>query len=141
MSTRGFTLVEMLVVVAIVTVLATVAVPVYRDQLIRSRRADAQALLMDVAARQESYYRDNRTFTTDMTKLGFGSDPVIAPGGHYSIDTAAGATASIATSFIATATRLDTQLADTRCGDFTINSERVTGVVNHSTSNPERECW
>jgi len=48
----GFTLIEMLVTVAVISILAAIAYPSYQDQVRRSRRAEAQSLLMDIGTRQ-----------------------------------------------------------------------------------------
>ena len=67
----GFTLIEILVVVAIIGVLAAIAVPSYRNSIIASNRSVAQAALLDLANRQEQFFLDNRTYTSDLTDLGY----------------------------------------------------------------------
>jgi type IV pilus assembly protein PilE len=57
---RGFTLIELMVTVAIVAILAAVAYPSYQNQVKRGRRAAAQAHLMDIAQRQQEYLLDGR---------------------------------------------------------------------------------
>jgi type IV pilus assembly protein PilE len=144
---HGFTLVELLVTVAIVSVLATLAVPIYTMQVNKVRRAEAQALLLEVASREEQFYLDNKTYTTDMTDLGYTSDPVSSDNGFYRIDVAAGATGSIESSFLATATRAGAQLSDTACGDFTLDSLSRRHVINYDDYDPllpnaePDNCW
>jgi type IV pilus assembly protein PilE len=145
----GFTLIELLIAVAIVAVLAAVAVPMYGNQVFKTRRADGQALLLEVASREEQFYLDHKTYTTDMTDLGYSSDPASSENGFYRIDVAAGATGSIASSFIATATRNGPQVEDSACGDFTLDSLSRRHVVNYTGydddpefSDPEpTNCW
>src|SRR5437773_9783700 len=60
--TRGFTLIEMMIVVAVVAILAAIALPAYQDQVRKSRRTAAEAFLMDVASRQQTYLIDSRNF-------------------------------------------------------------------------------
>jgi type IV pilus assembly protein PilE len=62
MKSRGFTLVEVMIVVAIVGILATVAVPSYRDYVLRSRLVDMTNALSDARVRLEQAYADNRSY-------------------------------------------------------------------------------
>jgi type IV pilus assembly protein PilE len=62
MKSRGFTLVEVMIVVAIVGILATVAVPSYRDYVLRSRLVEATSALSDARVRLEQAYADNRSY-------------------------------------------------------------------------------
>ena len=73
-QSAGFSLLELLVVVAIIGILATVAIPAYEGQVSKSRRVDGQEFLMDVMARQERYYSNNNTYTTDLTQLGLADE-------------------------------------------------------------------
>ena len=61
---RGFTAIELLITVAIVAILATVALPAYNNTLVRANRAAAQSYLLDLANREEQYLLDARTYTT-----------------------------------------------------------------------------
>jgi type IV pilus assembly protein PilE len=62
MRGRGFTLIELMVAVAIIAILAATAMPAYRDHAIRSQLIDATAALADQRVRMEQYYADNRTY-------------------------------------------------------------------------------
>lgn len=61
---QGFTLMEMLIVVAMVSILAAVAIPSYREYIKKSRRAEAQSYLLSVAARQQQFLVDTRAYAT-----------------------------------------------------------------------------
>ncbi|RTL19816.1 MAG: prepilin-type N-terminal cleavage/methylation domain-containing protein [Burkholderiales bacterium] len=61
-SAQGFTLIEVMITVAIVAILAAVALPQYRDYVTRSRLADASTGLSTVRAQMERYFQDNRTY-------------------------------------------------------------------------------
>jgi type IV pilus assembly protein PilE len=61
---RGFTLVELLVAMAIVGIIALFAYPSYEAYIVRSNRAAAQSVLLDVAQRQQQYLLDNRSYAT-----------------------------------------------------------------------------
>lgn len=64
---RGFTLIELMITIAIVAILAAVAVPQYRDYVVRSRLAEATAGLADARVRMEQFFQDNRTYPTHAT--------------------------------------------------------------------------
>ena len=66
---KGFTLVEMMIVVAIIGILSAIAFPSYSKYIMRGRRADAQAFLLDVAQRQQQYLLDARTYAGTLTDL------------------------------------------------------------------------
>jgi type IV pilus assembly protein PilE len=68
---RGFTLIEVMVVVTIIAILAAIALPSYNNYLRKGRRADAQAALTDVASRQQQYLMDARAYAPDLPTLGF----------------------------------------------------------------------
>ncbi|HEX9690464.1 MAG TPA: type IV pilin protein [Gemmatimonadales bacterium] len=61
-QSSGFTLIEALIVVIIMSVLAAIAYPAYTDYVIRSGLAEARTALADMRARMEHYFQDNRTF-------------------------------------------------------------------------------
>ena len=59
---KGFTLIELMIVVAIVSILAAVAFPSYQQHVLRGNRAEGRTALLDAAARLERYYSDNNKF-------------------------------------------------------------------------------
>lgn len=78
-KTAGFSLIELMIVVAIAAILAVIAYPSYQNKVYQSRRADAHAMLLDAAMRQERFNTDNNTYTTNLTLLGYTSNPAISP--------------------------------------------------------------
>lgn len=62
-AARGFTLIELMIVLAIVAILATIAYPSYQEQVRKSRRADAQAVLTEAAQWMERYYTQNNNYS------------------------------------------------------------------------------
>jgi type IV pilus assembly protein PilE len=67
---RGFTLVEMMIVVAVVAILAAIALPSYQSHLRKSKRAEAQAFMMAFAARQQQLMVDTRAFGSSISAVG-----------------------------------------------------------------------
>lgn len=76
---RGFTLIELLVVVAILAVLAAIAYPQYTNHVRKANRANAQAVMMDIANKEAFFLSSQRTYTTAISDLGVTlSDNVVA---------------------------------------------------------------
>lgn len=73
---EGFTLIELMIVVAIVGILASVAYPSYQNFVVRSNRSEAPRELVRLANLQEQLYVDSRSYTENMSDLGAGSTPV-----------------------------------------------------------------
>lgn len=68
---NGFTLIEVLITVAIVAILAAVAYPSYTSYIRKGKRATAQAALMDLAGKEQTYLLDRRVYTTVQGDIGF----------------------------------------------------------------------
>lgn len=66
---KGFSLIELMIVVVIVGILAAVAIPQYSKYVVRGNRAAAQAFLMDIASREKQYLLDARSYTDSLTTL------------------------------------------------------------------------
>lgn len=139
----GFTIVEMLVIMAVLAILATVAMPLYSDSVRKSGRAAAKGALMNVALRQEQFFLNNRRYSGTLTGLGLpdpyfvnkASDTVASTdaGRVYRI-TLANATA---TGFDAVASAVLDQSNDV-CGNYTLSS---TGNRSVSGGAGADVCW
>ncbi|NMH64739.1 type IV pilin protein [Shewanella salipaludis] len=124
----GFTLIELMIAVAVVGILAAIAYPSYIQYVAKSARSEGQAAVMRVANLQEQYYLDNRVYTEDMTKLGLGASPFVTEHQHYSVASKG------TTSFTITATPQGAQASrDTTCTSLTMTDAGVKG--------PKAECW
>lgn len=66
---RGFSLVELMVVVAVIAILAAIAYPSYQDYVIKANRTAAQAFMMDIANKEQQYLLDTRSYSSSLTDL------------------------------------------------------------------------
>ena len=71
----GFTLIELMIAVAIVGILVRLAYPAYTKSVMKSRRADAKTALLDLAAREERYLATANSYTNTATALGYNTGP------------------------------------------------------------------
>ena len=143
-SQGGFTLVELMVTVVVIALLAMVAIPAYNDSVRKGRRADAKAALEKIAARQEQYFMDNKTYTTDIEALGFSeigsSNEAYSTDNHYRIRVSSAS----ATAFKAEAQPMS---EDPECQQMTLNEGGNRGVeagTSPATAAPEwgaDACW
>jgi len=69
--TMGFTLIEVMIVVALIGILAALAYPSFVDSVRKSRRGDAQQGLMEAAQKLETFYARNAIYTADLTQVGY----------------------------------------------------------------------
>jgi type IV pilus assembly protein PilE len=134
---QGVTLLELMIVVVIVGILASIAVPTYRSYVMRSQRSDATAGLLRIASAQEKFYLRNNTYTNNLALLSLKDS---SEHGWY---TMAVPTADAST-FEATAVAPSSsaQSADSACGTFSINATGARGAkkADGSTDNTA-ECW
>ena len=101
---KGFTLIELMIVVAIIGLLATIALPAYNDYIRRGKIGEAITELAAFRVRQEQYFQDNRTYSSGGTTCG--AVPLTTPAVKYFTFTC---TAPTATTFTATATGIAAQ--------------------------------
>lgn len=133
----GFTLLELMIVLAILGILFSLALPAYQESIREGGRAEARSLLLQVAADQERFYSDNNSYSSAASPL---SRPIIAAlaseAGLYRVTVAACATGTIANCFIATATPQGAQAADT-CTSLTVSNTGLKGATGDSVDS----CW
>jgi len=72
---QGFTLIEMMIVVAIIAVISAIAIPQYKQYVIRGNRAAVESFMMDVSSKQKQYLLDARTYAADLATLSIASLP------------------------------------------------------------------
>lgn len=83
---KGFTLIELMVTVAVIAILAAIALPSYSDYVTRSKFAEPMGILADLRVKMEQYYADNRRYSSDVggATCGIpGGNVPVAPDGRY----------------------------------------------------------
>ncbi len=147
MRGKGFTLIEIMVVVAIVAILAAIAYPSYREQVMKSRRSDAKTALMHTAQVLErcytEYYAFNDNNCVAVSGGGLASEYATSPEGYYNITTPA----LNATAFTLKASPAGSQAGD-RCGSFTYTHTGHKGVSGDGDGDGDsgdeddvKTCW
>ena len=138
--TAGFTLIELMIVVAIIGILVAIAYPSYQEHIRKSRRVDAKSAVLDLAARQERYFSVNNRYATTPSDLGLAQ-------AAFPIDVLSGSTAYYEitldtplspTQFAIRATPKGAQAIDS-CGSYWIDQ---LGVQKNPPNNTAiAGCW
>jgi len=126
----GFTLIEIMIVVAIISILAAIGYPAYQDSVRKSKRTDARSALLKAAALQERWYMNTNAYTTTLANIGGAT----SPDGYYAItvnNTACGNNSCF--QVVATPAA---PFSDPGCTTLTLNELGQQGSTGSST-----ECW
>jgi len=123
-NNRGFTLVELMIVIAIIGILASVAYPSYTSYVKKANRADAIDSLLSLSGRMEEYYMNNDTYAGATVASATSSD------GLYTL----AITSATAFAYTLTATPVG---ADAECTTLTYNSLGQKGATGTDAAN----CW
>jgi len=139
---RGVTLIELMTVVVIIAVLATIAIPTYRRYLIRSQRSEAKIALLQLQTAQEKFYLQNNSYVDNgniatAPSNGLGISAVTETGKYTLAITAYGAAGQ---SYTATATPRagGGQTDDKECTTYTITDRGTKGSTGSATT---QTCW
>lgn len=143
-STRGFTLIELMITVAIVGILAAIAYPSYQNYVLRSHRSEGMALLSEAAARMERYYAQNGTYSTATLKgLGLTSDAdaktLDSSNRYYSLSLGV----PTATTYNLSVAPQNAQTRDS-CGTLTLDSTGLRGAAGKTANGDPTtvsNCW
>jgi type IV pilus assembly protein PilE len=137
----GFTLIELMIVVGIITILAAIAVPSYNSSVRKSRRTEAKTAITDFAAREERLYATQNVYSTDPVALGYGGSWPVSTGSYYQIELpiSSAPTATTPATFTVTVDPSpgSPQVSDSACATFTLTN---TGLQGATGTNPS-SCW
>lgn len=139
-ASRGFTLVELMIVVSVIGVLSSVAYPAFTDQVQRVRRTDAVIAMMQVQLAQERW-RSNSTAYGSLTQIGVAARSIA---GHYTLQLSN----NTANGYEVVASAAGSQARDTTCAHLKLDMQGANPVYTSgpdaSTTNPidtNRRCW
>ena len=141
----GFSLIELMVVVAIATILFAVAVPSYLTYVRQSRRTEARTAVLDLAGREERFFSTNgATYSVTPAQLGYAALPVVIGGGYYQLavcSPACAPSAVAAPSYTVTATAVVGQLQDLQCRSFSVDSTGRQFATDSTGADATQFCW
>lgn len=134
---KGFTLIEVMIVVAIIGILSAIAYPSYDEYTKRGNRTEGQAFLSDVSTRQERYFAQNNEYVTATANLGklYGNADT-TKSSSTGLYTLAIATVANDGGYSLTATN---QFNDAKCVTLTLNALGVRDSTGSRSDN--NECW
>jgi type IV pilus assembly protein PilE len=146
-ANRGFTLIELMIVVAVIGILAAIAFPSYQESVAKSRRADAQRALMAA----DQYMRRVFSTTDTFANVTLPNDLAVSPApgsgsAAYNIELLEGGavvattTAASASTYTLRATRTGSMASD-RCGDLSIDNTGVKTQINNATGSTMADCF
>lgn len=137
-AVAGFTLIELVITVAIVGILAAIAIPAYTAYIRRADRTDATRTLVQDAQALQRCYSQNFTYTpTAPATCPVASGTVNSPSGYYSINAAI-----TSTTYTLTATpRSSPQTGDSQCASFTLLSSGQQSALSSAGVNTSSICW
>jgi type IV pilus assembly protein PilE len=139
----GFTLIELMIAVAIVGILSAIAYPSYTAYVVRSKRSEGKTALLAAAQNMERFFSNNNTFTTTLADAGipaYSGDN--STNNAYTISVAAGTATgqTIANSFVITATPTARQ-NDPTCGNLSVDNTLKRAVSTSTDQTVINDCW
>lgn len=134
---KGFTLIELMITVAVIGILAAVAYPAYTDYIVRGNRSAAQSFMYAIANKQEQIMLDSRQYAASLAATNLTLPTELS--GKYTVTVTSDMTTT-PPSYLITATPQGGQATnDTKCGVMTLNQRGVK--TEAGTANSAADCW
>jgi len=142
---RGFSLMELMITLAVAAILLMVAIPSYMNYVMKSRRSDAKTSILEISQLEENFRGDNNKYSDNIQELcrsfqcNDNYKKSFSKEGFYTLVL----TATPTTTFTITATPAadKAQVGDTMCAEFSVNQLGQRAAKNSSTSDSTSECW
>jgi type IV pilus assembly protein PilE len=141
---RGFSLIELMVVVTIVGILGAIAFPAYNNYSTKTKRALAKSQLSQIASKQEMFFADNKRYADHLAELGMSNKEITINASSAEVSASAAdaiytisLTGTGTRTFVVNATPLNAQASnDTDCGTMTLNASGTKGATGGGS-----DCW
>lgn len=142
---RAFTLKELMVTLAVASILIGIAVPSYFSQVRKSRRVEAKTALLDLAGREERFFNSNNVYTNISGNLGYGTATTAMTGysvgsGYYQVKV--DFTSTSVGSYVITAVPWTTdQKKDLQCQSFSVDNTGLQKAFTSTRTDSTANCW
>jgi type IV pilus assembly protein PilE len=134
---RGFTLIEVMITVAILAIVAAIAYPSFMGSIRKSRRSEAFEFITRIQQAQERWRANNSAYTTDLTTTGL-NVPTTTPNGYYTLAVTVPVGPTSGSDYTITATAAGQQAADTQCA--LISLRMLNGNLTYDSTSGQT-CW
>ncbi len=141
---RGVTLIELITVMVVVAILASIAIPTYRNYLLRAHRSDAKAALLQVQTAEEKFLLQQNTYTANVTAAAPNGLGLLAKSesSYYDIGVALTNVGGVPGYTITAAPAAGGgQADDTKCASFTLNEQGTRTAVDSGSTDNTAACW